>query len=211
MLVALVLAATVLIPLPARAERKAVCLRECRTGIAACAAWHAPIKRRRAKHICTRELIPGCIRDGVVECERAPHYRGTYAFTGELAGTTCTSYPPGFSVDQQSFGFTVHDRFRDDLDVTIYGDDLIEDHGKGATLPWSVGDEDGNCWHGDPSGDFCAGGRLEVYGPPPRSAISPRPAATLFSVLSVYRPEPSTCTLSWTGELEYVPPLEAAE
>src|SRR5262249_21318465 len=140
------------------------------------------------------------------EGARAPTYRGSYASTGEPAATTCTSYPPGFSADQQSFWFTVHNRFRDDLDVTIYGDDVIEDHGEGATLPWSIGDENGNCLRGDPSGDWCAGGRLEVYGPPARSARSPRPAATLFSVLSVYRPQPSTCTLTWTGELEYVPP-----
>ena len=50
-----------------------------------------------------------------------------------------------------------------------------------------------------------ATGTLTVYGLPPRSPKSPRPPATLVAKLSVSRPQPSECTLTYVGELRYVP------
>lgn len=104
--IAVVTAWTLSMPAALHAERRATCKRVCRGGVAACAAWHAPMKRRLAKRICTKELLPRCVRDGVVECERAPHYRGSYAFEGALLDTTCTTLPAGYPAEPVSIGFT---------------------------------------------------------------------------------------------------------
>ena len=203
-LVTVLLGLAVLVPAPVRGESTRSCKRACRDGIAACAAWRAPMKRRKAKRICARELLPVCAREGTVECERAPHYRGSYAFEGDLTDTTCSALPAGFPQGPASFWFTVHNRARDWIDVTIYAADVIEDSGVGTALPWSIGDERGNCLYGEANGDWCAGGKLTIYGLPPRHPKSPRPPATLSVVVSVYRPEPRECTRTYAGELQYL-------
>jgi len=197
-----------LVPAVARAEPRGLCRRACRAGIAACTAWRKPMKHRKARRICTRELLPTCMVEGVIECERAPHYRGSYVFAGELAETTCGVLPAGGLQATATMWFMVHNRSRDFLDVTMYGDEVEDTTGQGAEWPWTVGDERAPCLYGSSRGDWCAGAKVTVYGPPPRSPESPRPRATLVSVLTVVRPVPSECTLTYEGELEPVPPLE---
>jgi len=192
----------------ARAEPRGVCLRACRKGIAACAAWHEPMKRRRARRICAGELLPSCMAEGVIECERAPHYRGSYVFEGELTETTCGALPAGAPQASATMWFTVHNRSRDWLDVTMYGDDVEDGSGQGTEWPWTVGDERAPCVFGSPRGDWCAGAKVTVYGPPPRSPESPRPHAMLVSVVTVVRPAPGECTRTYMGEIEPVPPIE---
>jgi hypothetical protein len=196
-----------LVPADSCAEPRGLCLRACRKGISACVAWHMPTKRRRARRICARELLPSCISEGVIECQRAPHYRGSYAFEGELADTTCDALPAGVPATATMW-FTVHNRSRDWLDATIYGDEVDESSGQGAEWPWTVGNERAPCLYASQRGDWCAGAKLSVYGPPPRSPESPRPRATLISVLTVVRPAPGECTLTYEGELAPVPPIE---
>jgi hypothetical protein len=146
--------------------------------------------------------------EGVIECTRAPHYRGSYAFEGELTETTCGQLPAGAPQASATMLFTVHNRSRDWLDVTMYGEDVEDASGQGTEWPWTVGNERAPCVFGSPRGDWCAGAKVTVYGPPPRSPESPRPRAMLVSVLTLVRPSPGECTLTYMGELEPVPPIE---
>jgi hypothetical protein len=159
------------------------------------------MKRWPAKRICTKELLLGCVRDGIVECARAPHYRGSYSFEGALLDTTCTTLPAGYPTEPVTIWFEVLDRSRDRLDVTIHASDTIEDSGAGATFPWSIGE--GNCMFSDGSADWCGNGTLTIDGPPPRHPKSPRPPATLSVVVSVFRPEVGTCTRRYVGEVRH--------
>ncbi len=204
LLVALAVTVWILIPPTSlHAETRATCRRTCRDGIAACAAAHTTLAPRAAKRICKKELLPRCVRDGVIECLRAPHYRGGYTFDGALLDTTCTTLPPGYPAEPVSMGFLVRDRFRDSLDVTIYASDTIEAYGTGTTIPWTIGD--GACIFHDGTSDWCGYGTLTVGGPPPRHPKSPRPSATLLVEVTVYRPVPSSCTRRYAGEVQHQP------
>jgi len=195
----LALLLAVVLAVPAWAEQPRACKRACREAIGTCADWRAPLKRKQAKRICKKELLPNCALDGVVECERYPHYKGSYVFVGTKTGGTC-DWPPDFpgATGPLSLGLTVHNRGREEIDASM---GATEFSGTGATLPWSIHAARGDCLASGSSYTWCAGGRLTVDGLPPRTPRAPHPRATLVFDLVFTGGVPAPCSIVYTGEL----------
>jgi hypothetical protein len=189
---------------PVRAESKKVCKRECRDGIASCAAWRPEMKPRKAKRLCAKEMLPICRIDGTKECTRAPHYLGSYVFDATFLATTCATLPDDYPPLSEpiAIGVVVHDRAREELDATLYWNGTTEASGRGGTLPWTLYGTGGDCLYSPVVVDpWCADGPLTIYGLPPRIASAP-PVPASLTVELTHRTLPA-CTVTYTGSLRY--------
>lgn len=186
------------------AETKRVCKRECREGIAACAAWRADMKPRKAKRLCAQEMLPICRIDGTKECWRAPHYLGSYVFDATFTSTTCATLPDDYPplTEPIAIGITVLNRFREELDATLYGNGITEAGGRGGSLPWTLYGTGGDCLFSSITPPaWCADGPLTIYGLPPRIEKAPAVPATL--TVEVTHETLPRCSLTYTGEVRH--------